>query len=86
MIPKPMIYVEPKVRGISEQKKLFKKIKFISIEQIEEFLNGTMNLSENPMKNYGTYIQQSMANVRCEEDTVPYRVGTFYFSRITDYM
>ena len=31
-----MIYVEPKVRGISEQKKLFKKIKFISIEQIEE--------------------------------------------------
>ena len=81
MIPKPMIYVEPKVRGISEQKKLFKKIKFISIEQIEEFLNGTMNLSENPMKNYGTYIQQSMANVRCEEDTVPYRVGTFYFSK-----
>ena len=58
----------------------YQKIKFISIEQIEEFLNGTMNLSENPMKNYGTYIQQSMANVRCEEDTVPYRVGTFYFS------
>ena len=58
MIPKPMLYVEPKVRGISEQKKLFKKMKFISIEQIEEFLNGTMNLSEDPMKNYGEYIDK----------------------------
>ena len=27
MIPKPMIYVEPKEQGVSSQKKMFKKIK-----------------------------------------------------------
>lgn len=81
MLPKPMLYVEPKTRGISEQKKIYKKMKFIAIEQIEEFLEGTMDLTEDPMKNYGTYVQQSMANVRNEEETLPYRVGTFYFSK-----
>ena len=38
MIPKPMLYVEPKVKGISEQKKKYKKIQFIPVEQLEDFL------------------------------------------------
>lgn len=80
MIPKPMLYVEPKVKGISEQKKKYKKIQFIPVEQLEDFLDGTMNLDDEIFKGYGTYMQQSMVNVRNNEETLPYRVGTFYFS------
>lgn len=80
MIPKPMLYVEPKVKGISEQKKKYKKIQFIPVEQLEDFLDGTMDLDDEIFKGYGTYMQQSMVNVRNNEETLPYRVGTFYFS------
>lgn len=80
MIPKPMLYVEPKVKGISEQKKKYKKIQFIPVEQLEDFLDGTMDLDGEILKGYGTYMQQSMVNVRNNEETLPYRVGTFYFS------
>lgn len=79
MIPKPMLYVEPKVKGISEQKKKYKKIQFIPVEQLEDFLDGTMDLDGEIFKGYGTYMQQSMVNVRNNEETLPYRVGTFYF-------
>lgn len=80
MIPKPMLYVEAKVKGISEQKKKYKKIQFIPVEQLEDFLDGTMDLDGEIFKGYGTYMQQSMVNVRNNEETLPYRVGTFYFS------
>lgn len=80
MIPKPMLYVEPKVKGISEQKKKYKKIQFIPVEQLEDFLDGTTDLDGEIFKGYGTYMQQSMVNVRNNEETLPYRVGTFYFS------
>ena len=80
MIPKPMLYVEPKVKGISEQKKKYKKIQFIPVEQLEDFLDGTMDLDGEIFKGYGTYMQQSMVNVQNNEETLPYRVGTFYFS------
>lgn len=80
MIPKPMLYVEPKVKGISEQKKKYKKIQFIPVEQLEDFLDGTMELDGEIFKGFGTYMQQSMVNVRNNEETLPYRVGTFYFS------
>lgn len=79
MIPKPMLYVEPKVKGISEQKKKYKKIQFIPVEQLEDFLDGTMDLDGEIFKGYGTYMQQSMVNVRNNEETLPYRVGIFYF-------
>lgn len=80
MIPKPMLYVEHKVKGISEQKKKYKKIQFIPVEQLEDFLDGTMELDGEIFKGFGTYMQQSMVNVRNNEETLPYRVGTFYFS------
>lgn len=81
MIPKPMLYVEPKNRGISEQKKLFKKMKYLPIESLQDFLDGALDLKENPMDRLGSYSQQTMASVREEEETVPFRVGTFYFAQ-----
>ena len=79
MIPKPMIYVEPVNRGESKQKKAYKKMKFIPVECLSDFLSGKMDLSNDPMEHYGHYFQQTMAAVRTGEETLPYRVGTFYY-------
>lgn len=80
MLPKPMTYVEPSDRGSSEQKKAYKKLKFIPVEYMDDFMAGRMDISGDPMKAFGSYAQQTMAHVRNEGDTVPYRVGTFYYN------
>ncbi len=67
MIPKPMIYVEPVNRGNRSRKKHI-KMKFIPVECLIDFLNGKMDLSNDPMEHYGHYFQQTMA-------AVPHRGG-----------
>lgn len=82
MVPKPMIYVEPKQKGASEQKKAYKKLKFLPVEDLAAFLDGTMDITtEDPMKNFGSFQQQTMAGVRGNDETAPFRVGTFYYSK-----
>lgn len=80
MVPKPMIYVEPLKRGESEQKKAYKKMKYLPVDQLDEFMSGKMNVLNNPMKEFGHFYQQTMVGVRSEEETLPFRVGTFYYS------
>ena len=79
MLPKPMIYIEPIDKGRSEKKKQMKKMKFLPVEKLESFLNGTMEIMDDPMQDLGTYQQRTKADVRNGEETVPYRVGTFLF-------
>lgn len=81
MVPKPMLYVEPVKRGSSEQKKIYKKMKFIPVDSLEAFFNGTQDFSYDPMENYGYFEQQPMACVRRDEETKPFRVGTFYYAK-----
>ena len=46
------------------------------------FLDGMMDITaEDPMKDFGNFQQQTMASVRGQEETTPFRVGTFYFSK-----
>lgn len=42
-------------------------------------MNGTMDVSVDPLKEYGSFQQQTMARVRTEEDTLPFRVGTYFY-------
>lgn len=81
-IPKPMLYVEPKEgeQGDSIKKKRFKKMLFLPVEQLEDFLNGSLEYDSDPIKDMGELVQQTKGNVRSgEEDTRPFRVGTYYF-------
>lgn len=82
LLPKPMLYIETSERGKSEQKKAYKKLKYVPVDRLAEFISGTMDIGQIDMDRYkyGTYRQQTMASVRTEEETLPYRVGTFYFS------
>lgn len=81
MIPKPMIYVTSGRQGESEQKKAYKKLKYLPVEQLDEFLKGSINFKADVMKDYGQLRQQTMAYVRKKEDTLPFRVGTFYYAQ-----
>lgn len=80
LVPKPMVYVQTDNQGESKQKKAYKKLKYFPVEKIDEFLTGNMNLETDPMKGFGQMHQQTMAHVRNEDDTLPYRVGTFYYA------
>ena len=47
---------------------------------MDNFLEGTLDPTEIDMKDFGKFRQETQAAVRREkEDTLPYRVGVFYF-------
>ena len=75
-----MDYVEPVKKGVSEQKKAYKRIKFLPIDKLKDFLEGTLDPTEIEGKDFGKFQQETQAAVRREEeDTLPYRVGVFYY-------
>ena len=81
MVPKPMLYVMPEKEGDSKQKKAYKKLKYIPVDLLDSFLTGTLNPNQNnPMRKFGSFQQQTMASVRNDDETTPYRVGTFYYN------
>lgn len=79
-LPKPMLYVEPKERGNSSDKKKIKRMKYIPVEEVDNFLNGTMDLSASKMNELGYNSMQVMAAICSErEDTLPYYLESYYF-------
>lgn len=79
LIPKPLLRIEGEKRGDSEEKKKYKKLRYLPVDDLESFLWGSMDLEENPMKHFGRLQQKAVAAVRTAEDTLPYHVGVFYF-------
>lgn len=80
-LPKPMLYVEHQERGNSLDKKKFKRMKYIPAEEVDSFLNGTMDLSVSKMSDLGCNSMQVMAAIRGEtEDTLPYYIESYYFN------
>ena len=81
-LPKPMLYVEPQERGNSSDKKKIKRMKYIPAEEVDNFLNGTMDMSASKMDELGHNSMQVMAAIRSEkEDTLPYYVESYYFNK-----
>ncbi|MCI9501671.1 MAG: type III-A CRISPR-associated RAMP protein Csm4 [Hungatella sp.] len=80
MIPKPMLYIEPKDRGNSSDKKAFKKLKYLPVDKLDSFLAGNMELDDDPMKEFGHFNQRTMAAVRRPDETLPYQVGVFHYN------
>lgn len=80
MVPKPIVYIEPLKKGNSNQKKAYKKIKYLPIDQLSDFLEGKLDILNDPMKDFGYFGQHAMAKIRLEEEARPFRVGTFFFA------
>ena len=79
-LPKPMMYVEPKDKGTSKDKKFYKKLKYLSPDQFAQFFNGTLQKGDCDSQKLGHAENQVMAAVRNEgEDTLPYHLGNYCF-------
>lgn len=79
-LPKPMVYIEPKEEGDSKIKKQYKKIKYIPVEEIKNFLSGNLSVEKCDLRDLGKEYSQVMAAVRREDETLPFRVGNFLFA------
>lgn len=82
LIPKPHIFVEhSQGENSSIIKKAYKKLKYITIDDFESYLNGTFDvLNAVQMSELGVSSLKISASIRNEEEeTKPYEVGTYSF-------
>lgn len=75
LVPKPMLYVEGKEKGNSTEKKTYKKLKYLPIGNMENYLSGEI-VQELEI---GRLQRNVMAAVRKDGDTEPFYVGTYCF-------
>lgn len=82
-LPKPMLKIEENdERGNSTLKKAYKKLSYIPADLLQIYINGRLDVKaeeEKLRKNLGNSIIRVNADIRGEEQTKPYRVGTYYF-------
>lgn len=79
-IPKPMITTESE-RNIDDKKKA-KKLEFINVDLIDEYLDGSMDIKRESeiISNLGKSGTITRAGIQTNEDTKPYSVGTYSFT------
>lgn len=79
-IPKPMLTIESE-RNIDDKKKA-KKLEFINVDLIDEYLDGSMDIKRESeiLSNLGKSDIITRAVIQSNEDTKPYSVGTYLFS------
>ena len=80
-VPKPMKRIHAQNSdGNSVLKKAYKKLKYISIELLDSYLDGTYDVFNAPnLEKLGHFDMKTAASVRGEEKTEPYRIGTYYY-------
>lgn len=80
-LPKPMKRIEFERRsGDSAAKKAFKKLKYIPVDRLDIYLQGKYDVETAPdFQKFGYFEMKTAASVRGEEETKPYRVGTYYY-------
>ena len=81
-LPKPMkrIVTENTSQGDSILKKAYKKLKYIPMNAIALYLSGEYDVLHAPSTSELVYFEmKTLASIRGEKETVPYRVGTYYF-------
>lgn len=82
-LPKPMIRIERnEEQGDSTLKKMYKKLTYVPAHLLEVYLRGEIDVkaeSEKLKKELGSRMVSVKSTIRGEEQTKPYRVGTYYF-------
>lgn len=82
LFPKPHVFVEhSQNENSSVIKKAYKKLKYITIDDFESYLNGTFDvLNAVQMSELGVSSLKVSASIRNDEgETMPYEVGTYSF-------
>lgn len=82
LLPKPHVFVEhSQDENSSIIKKAYKKLKYITIDDFDSFLNGSFDvLNAAQMSELGVSALKVSASIRNDEgETKPYEVGTYSF-------
>lgn len=84
-LPKPMCPVEKGEEGREKEhsilKKAYKKLKYLSIDSLSDYLEGKLEpLEELKKQNFGSFFSQDMVRILEDEDNLPYRVEQFQFA------
>lgn len=83
-VPKPLIHiVDEESQGDSVLKKQFKKLKYIPVDEIDDFLQGSLDVIgvNEIIKNLGYIELKTSAFVRSDDETLPYRIGVYHFNK-----
>lgn len=80
-IPKPLLHIESDKQGDSVLKKALKKLEYIPVSELSDYLSGTMDIlkAAEQWKNFGCRELQVKASINYLEETRPYDVGVFYY-------
>lgn len=81
-LPKPMKRIESDRReGDSTVKKAFKKLKYIPVDMLDTYLQGEFDIMNAPdFDSYGHFEMKTAVSIRGEVETMPYRIGTYYYN------
>lgn len=77
-IPKPILQIVKENEGDSILKKKFKKLKYIEVDSITDYINGNYN-PENELNIGKSYVRTNVS-VNTEGDNEPYNVGAYSFN------
>ncbi len=82
-LPKPIKHLDTTDgKGDSAAKKAWKKLSYIPMEALDEYLRGdfdVLNMQAPDIGKLGSFEMKVSAFVRGQEETLPYRVGTYYY-------
>lgn len=80
-VPKPMKRIERADQaGDSVIKKAYKKLKYVPAELLDSYLQGEFDILKAPdLDRLGRCEMKGVAAVRREEETLPYRIGIYYY-------
>ncbi len=83
-IPKPVMHIESSKSGDSEAKKKFKKLSYIPIEALSEFVSGNFDpdRSLNTLSFLGKETVKTSAAIFENDDAKPYSIGTYEYGKI----
>ncbi len=83
-LPKPMLRIVNQQQGDSKRKKAYKKLSYIPMDKLEEYLSGNLDVRQEQDKfqdKLGRKETKVSAAVRGLEETMPYRVGIYHFCK-----
>lgn len=80
-VPKPIKRIGyEEYGGDSVKKKALKKLKYIPVDMLTIYLRGEYDTAAAPdLKTLGHFEMKMAVSIRGEEETKPYRVGTYYY-------
>lgn len=82
-VPKPIMRLEYTSEGDSKIKKAFKKLNYLPINRLTDYINGRLDADDinmNFQKKFGEYEMRTVAAVRGLEKPSPYHIQSFRYN------